>query len=283
MVTNQNLADNRSFNIDNVGTLVDILHSKALYQPDKKAFTFLLDGETEEISLTYLELDLQARAIATRLQDLGASGERALLIYPPGLDFIAAFFGCLYAGVIAVPAYPPRRNQSLSRLQSIVADAQATIALTTKTVLSNVERQFTQSPILQALHWLATDNIASDLAQAWLQPAISIDSLAFLQYTSGSTGTPKGVMVSHGNLLHNERMLKTAFEHTQKTIYVSWLPLFHDMGLIGNMLQSLYLGRPCILMSPVAFLQRPVRWLQAISHYKATTSGGAKLCLRAVR
>ena len=273
MVTIQNLACDSSFNIDQVGTLVDILHSKALYQPDKKAFTFLRDGETEEINLTYLELDLQARAIATSLQNLGAKGERALLIYPPGLEFIAAFFGCLYAGVVAVPAYPPRRNQSLSRLQSIVADAGATIALTTKTTLSNVERQFTQSPTLQALHWLATDNISSDLAQAWHKPAISSDTLAFLQYTSGSTGTPKGVMVSHGNLLYNEQMLQRAFEHTEKTIYVSWLPLFHDMGLIGNMLQSLYLGRPCILMSPVAFLQRPVRWLQAISRYKATTSG----------
>ncbi len=273
MVTSQNLAYENGFNVDSVDTLVDILHSRALYQPDKKAFTFLLNGETEETTLTYLELDLQARAIATSLQNLGASGERALLIYPPGLEFIAAFFGCLYAGVVAVPAYPPRRNQSLSRLQSIVADAGATIALTTKTTLSNVERQFTQSPTLQALHWLATDNIASDLAQAWLQPAISSDTLAFLQYTSGSTGTPKGVMVSHGNLLYNEQMLQRAFEHTEKTIYVSWLPLFHDMGLIGNMLQSLYLGRPCILMSPVAFLQRPLRWLQAISRYKATTSG----------
>jgi glutamate-1-semialdehyde-2,1-aminomutase len=274
MVTSQNLPYENCFNVDSVCTLVEILQSKTLYQPDKKAFTFLLDGEAEETSITYRELDLQARAIATRLQDLGASGDRALLIYPPGLEFIAAFFGCLYAGVVAVPAYPPRRNQSLSRLQSIVADAEATIALTTKTVLSNVERQFTQSPTLQALHWLATDNIASDLAQAWLQPAISSDTLAFLQYTSGSTGTPKGVMVSHGNLLYNEQMLQTAFEHTEKTIYVSWLPLFHDMGLIGNILQSLYLGRPCILMSPVAFLQRPVRWLQAISRYKATTSGG---------
>jgi natural product biosynthesis luciferase-like monooxygenase protein len=274
MITTQNLAWENCFNVDSACTLVEILQSKTLYQPDKKAFTFLLDGEAEESSITYRELDLQARAIATRLQDLGASEERALLIYPPGLEFITAFFGCLYAGVVAVPAYPPRRNQSLSRLQSIVTDARATIALTTKTTLSNVERQLTESPTLQALHWLATDNIASDLAQAWHKPAISSDTLAFLQYTSGSTGTPKGVMVSHRNLLHNEQMLQTAFQHTEKTIYVSWLPLFHDMGLIGNMLQSLYLGRPCILMSPVAFLQRPVRWLQAISRYKATTSGG---------
>jgi acyl-CoA synthetase (AMP-forming)/AMP-acid ligase II len=275
MVASQNSRCVSFFNVDSVGTLVDILQSKALYQPDKKAFTFLLDGETEENSITYRELDLQARAIAKGLQNFGASGDRALLIYPPGLEFIAAFFGCLYAGVVAVPAYPPRRNQSLSRLQSIVADAGATIALTTKTVLSNVERQFTQSPTLQALHWLATDNTAdSDLAQAWLQPAISSDTLAFLQYTSGSTGTPKGVMVSHGNLLHNEQMMQQAVQHTEKTIVVGWLPLFHDMGLIGNVLQPLYLGIPCILISPVAFLQRPLRWLQAISRYKATTSGG---------
>jgi natural product biosynthesis luciferase-like monooxygenase protein len=274
MVASQKSGCISFFNVDSLGSLVDILCSKALYQPEKKAFTFLLDGETEETSLTYRELDLQARAIATRLQYLGASGERALLIYPPGLEFIPAFFGCLYAGVIAVPAYPPRRNQSLSRLQSILADAGATIALTTKTVLSNVERQLTESPTLQALHWLATDNIASDLAQAWHKPAISSDTLAFLQYTSGSTGTPKGVMVSHGNLLHNEQMIQQAMQHTEKTIVVGWLPLFHDMGLIGNVLQPLYLGIPCILMSPVAFLQRPLRWLQAISRYKATTSGG---------
>ncbi|MEG3960362.1 AMP-binding protein, partial [Microcoleus sp. herbarium2] len=143
MITSQNLTYESCFNVDSVGTLVDILHSKTLYQPDKKAFTFLLDGETEETNITYRELDLQARAIATSLQNLGGSGERVLLIYPPGLDFIAAFFGCLYAGAVAVPAYPPRRNQSLSRIQLIVADAGATIALTTKTVLSNVERQFT--------------------------------------------------------------------------------------------------------------------------------------------
>ncbi len=264
MVASQNSGCERVFNVDTVGTLVDILHSKALYQPDKKAFTFLLDGETEETTLTYLELDLQARAIATSLQNLGANGERALLIYPPGLEFIAAFCGCLYAGVVAVPAYPPRRNQSLSRLQSIVAEARATIALTTKTVLSNVERQLTQSPTLQALHWLATDNIASDLAQAWHKPAISSDTLAFLQYTSGSTGTPKGVMVSHGNLLHNKQMIQQGMQNTKKSIGVGWLPVFHDMGLIGNVLQPLYLGFPCILMSPVAFLQRPLRWLQAI-------------------
>ncbi len=274
MIASQNLTCEGSFNVDAVATLVDLLHSKVLNQPDKKAFTFLLDGETDDISITYRELDRKARAIATGLQDLEANGERVLLIYPPGLEFITAFFGCLYAGVVAVPAYPPRRNQSVFYLQAIVADAQATIALTSETVLSQLERQFTQSPTLQALRWLATDNMASDLAQAWQEPVVSSDTLAFLQYTSGSTGTPKGVMVTHGNLLHNQQIIQKGFQHTEQTIVVGWLPLFHDMGLIGNVLQPLYLGRPCILMSPVAFLQRPVRWLQAISRYKATTSGG---------
>lgn len=255
-------------------TLVDLLSQRALHQPDKLAFTFLHDGETESSSLTYQELDKQARLIAAQVQSLNLYGERSLLLYPPGLEFIVAFFGCLYAGVVAVPAYPPRPNKSLSRLEAIVADAQAKLALTTTTVLSTVEQQLAHFPDLQALHWLATDNIASELGQTWQQSNIDNQTLAFLQYTSGSTGTPKGVMVSHGNLLHNEQLIQQAMQHTEKTIFVGWLPLFHDMGLIGNILQPLYLGVPSIIMSPVAFLQRPIRWLQAISRYKATTSGG---------
>jgi acyl-CoA synthetase (AMP-forming)/AMP-acid ligase II/acyl carrier protein len=270
----------------NIATLVDILDSKALHQPDKKAFTFLLDGETEEVSLTYRELDLQARAIAARLQDLGASGERALLLYPPGLEFISAFFGCLYAGVIAVPAYPPRPNRSLSRLQAILADAQAKVALTTTSLLSNIEQRFTQAPDLKVLHWLATDNVTNDLAKEWREPAISSNTLAFLQYTSGSTGTPKGVMVSHGNLLHNSAYIAHSFELTSKSVSVTWLPSFHDMGLIDGIIQPLYTGFLGVLMAPVSFLQRPIRWLQAISRYKATHCGGPNfaydLCVRQI-
>ncbi|MEH2169755.1 MAG: amino acid adenylation domain-containing protein [Nostoc sp.] len=268
-------------------SLVELLHWRALLKPEQKAYSFLLDGEVEASYLTYGELDRQARSIAALLQSYGIkSGERGLLLYPPGLEFIAAFFGCLYAGVIAVPAYPPRPNQSLSRLQAVVADAEATIALTTTTVFANIERQFAQYPNLQTLLLLTTDNITTDLAHSWQQPSINSDTLAFLQYTSGSTGTPKGVMVSHGNLLHNEVLIKQAMQHTENTLFVGWLPLFHDMGLVGNMLQPLYLGIPCILMAPVAFLQKPLRWLQAISRYKATTSGGPNfaydLCVRKI-
>jgi acyl-CoA synthetase (AMP-forming)/AMP-acid ligase II len=266
-------------------TLVELLLYRAQNQPEQKAYTFLQSTETEAASLTYKELHTQAQAIAASLQALNLVGERALLLYQPGLDFIAAFFGCLYAGVIAVPAYPPRRNQKLSRLQAIAADAQAKIVLTSKSILDSLQTSSNQEDLeISGLHWLASDELSNDLAQAWQPPELSGDTLAFLQYTSGSTGTPKGVMITHGNLLHNERMIEKAFGHTNKTIVVGWLPVFHDMGLIGNVLQPLYLGVPCILMSPVEFLQKPIRWLQAISHYKATTSGGPNfaydLCIR---
>lgn len=268
-------------------TLVELLIYRAQNQSEQKAYTFLQSVETEAASLTYKELHVQAQAIAASLQALNLGGERALLLYQPGLDFIAAFFGCLYAGVIAVPAYPPRRNQKLSRLQAIAADAQAKIVLTSKSILDNLQTGFTQEDLeISGLHWLATDELSNDLAQAWQPQELTGNTLAFLQYTSGSTGTPKGVMITHANLLHNERMIEKAFGHTNKTIVVGWLPVFHDMGLIGNVLQPLYLGVPCILMSPVDFLQKPIRWLQAISHYKATTSGGPNfaydLCIRKV-
>ncbi len=263
-------------------TLVDLLQFRALQRPHKAAFTFLQDGETAAYSLTYQALEQKARSIAAQLQTLvtrgdNASptiGDRALLLYPPGLEFISAFFGCLYAQVVAVPAYPPRRNQNLARLQAIVADTQATVVLTTTALLSNREAWVNQAPELAEVQWLATDDIDVNLAADWQQPRISSDTLAFLQYTSGSTGKPKGVMVSHENVLYNQRMIQLAYQHTQETIFVGWLPLFHDMGLIGNVLQPLYLGISCYLMSPVAFLQKPIRWLQAISRYQATTSGG---------
>ncbi|MEJ6479853.1 fatty acyl-AMP ligase [Nostoc punctiforme UO1] len=263
-------------------TLIELLRFRAFSQPDEIAYTFLLDGEKDTVNLTYAELDKQAQTIAAYLQ----FKERVLLLYPPGLEYIAAFFGCLYAGAIAVPAYPPRPNRSLHRLQSIVADAKASIVLTNTAVLSNLERQLAELPDLRALNWLTTDSTDNNLANKWQQPEIDSDSLAFLQYTSGSTGTPKGVMVSHGNLLHNQKMIQEGFQHTEKTIIVGWLPLYHDMGLIGNILQPLYLGVRCILMSPVAFLQRPIRWLETISRYRGTTSGGPNfaydLCMRKV-
>lgn len=267
-------------------TLLDLLQLRSVQQPYEPAFTFLIDGETEEVHLTYAELNLRARAIAASLQAHVSVGERALLLYPSGLEYIAAFFGCLYAGVIAIPAYPPKRNQKLSRLEAIVIDAKATIVLTVTSLLNSIQERFFKDSELAQLPYLATDSVASSQASNWQRPNLNRHTIALLQYTSGSTGTPKGVTVSHENLLYNEQMIKVAFGHTEKTIFVGWLPLFHDMGLIGNVLQPLYLGIPCILMSPEAFIQKPFRWLQAISRYKATTSGGPNfaydLCLRAI-
>ena len=267
-------------------TLVHLVRHRAACQPDDIAFTFLVDGENEQIQLTNAELDRQARAIGAWLQSLDLVGERALLLYPPGLEFVAAFFGCLYAGVTAVPVYPPRRNRSLARIQAIADDAQARVALTTDVVVRLMQPLIHETPHLEALTWLTTDHVPASMEERWQFPDVHTDTLAFLQYTSGSTGAPKGVMLNHGNLLHNSALIAYAFEHTRSGVGVFWLPSYHDMGLIGGILQPLYVGRPNILMSPVAFLQKPYRWLSAITRFGATTSGGPNfaydLCVRKV-
>ncbi|MEH2455994.1 condensation domain-containing protein [Nostoc sp.] len=272
--------------IDRNLTVVDLLHQRSLTQPDTIAFTFLEDGETQQSTLTYQQLVKRSCAIASQLQALNLKGERALLLYPPGLDYLTAFFGCLYAGVVAVPAYPPRNQRKTPRISAITIDAQPSIALTTTAMLPTLQSIFAQTTNLESLHWLTTDDIAPGLEDAWQQTKINPDTLAFLQYTSGSTGTPKGVMLSHGNLLHNAAMTYQIMEHSPSSKFVSWLPVYHDMGLIGGILQPLYGGFPCILMSPTAFLQRPYRWLQAISHHRGTTSGSPnfayELCIQKI-
>ncbi len=253
--------------------LVDLVRHRASHQPDEVAFTYLVDGENEEIHMTNRELDLRAKAVGAWLESHGLTGERALLLYPPGLDFIAAFFGCLYGGVVAVPVYPPRRNRSLTRIKAIADDAGAKVALTTDTVLQRVAPIVEDTPGLKEMTWLATCDVPADLGTQWQMPDVHGDTLAFLQYTSGSTGTPKGVMLNHANLLHNSALIAYAFEHTRSGIGVFWLPSYHDMGLIGGILQPLYMGRPNILMSPMSFLQRPYRWLAAITRYGSMTRG----------
>jgi acyl-CoA synthetase (AMP-forming)/AMP-acid ligase II len=273
-------------------TLVELLQARASLQPERCAFSFLDDGSSPESQLTYVELDRRARAIAAQLQSVATCGARALLLYPPGLEFIAAFFGCLYAGVAAIPMYPPhvaRLHSILPRIQAIATQAQATLALTTTAIETVAQPLLQQTPALANVHWLATDSLCQEncidsLAEQWRVPAISGDSLAFVQYTSGSTAAPKGVMVSHGNLLHNLGLIHRAFEHTPDSRGVIWLPPYHDMGLIGGVFQPLYGGFPVTLMSPASFLMRPLRWLQTISRTGATTSGGPNfaydLCVR---
>ncbi|MGL5877308.1 MAG: beta-ketoacyl synthase N-terminal-like domain-containing protein, partial [Xenococcaceae cyanobacterium] len=260
--------------LNKYATFVDLLHSKAQDSPERLAFTYLQDGETEAGNLTYRELDRQARAIAATLQSYDAIGERALLLYPPGLEFITAFLGCLYAGVIATPAYPPRPNRSVSRLKAIVADAEAKFALTTQSLIEDIKNRFEDNSAAKQVEFIATDRLNLDLASQWQAPELNSKTVAFLQYTSGSTGTPKGVIVTHGNLMANSRSINQCFQNNSTHNAVSWLPPYHDMGLIGCILQPMYAGVSMYLMPPVAFLQRPYRWLQAISRYRAHSSGG---------
>jgi 8-amino-7-oxononanoate synthase/acyl carrier protein len=254
-------------------TLIDSLRYWTEQQPQEVAYIYT-DGEAKESSLTYEQFDRHARAIAARLTDLKLAGERALLLYPPGLEFIVAWFGCLYAGVVAVPAYPPRRNRNMQRIEAISDDCAAKIALTEHDVLDRIEDLLDEAPRLKQLQWLATDRIADSEGTGWNAPLTQPESLAMLQYTSGSTGTPKGVMLAHSNLMHNVQLIGYSFEPGRKSSGLSWLPAYHDMGLVGGILFAMFFGRPAVLMSPMAFLQKPVRWLRGITKYGTTVSGG---------
>ncbi|MCP4349673.1 MAG: SDR family NAD(P)-dependent oxidoreductase [Desulfobacterales bacterium] len=270
-------------------SLVELLCYRAQYQPDKTGYIFLNDGESDETRLTYRELDRHARSVAVRLNSIGAAGERALLLYQPGLEYVSAFFGCLYAGVTAVPVYPPhpaRLERTLPRLKNIAKDAGPFAVMTSSSVLPMAEPFLSKDPDFGNAKWLSTDDIPADEASGWQKSSLAGDSLAFLQYTSGSTGIPKGVMVSHENLLFNLDLIHTCFDNTPESVGVIWLPPYHDMGLIGGILQPIYGGFPVVLMSPVHFLQKPFRWLDAISKYKASVSGGPNfaydLCVRKI-
>jgi len=234
------------------------------------AFRFLADGETEDSSLTYTELEVRARNIAAALGSHSKPGDRALLFYTGGVEFVAAFWGCVYAGVVAVPVFPARLHRQLPRLLAIAADAEATLVLTTAKIHRQSEDLFKRAPELKLLTWLATDDLPNASHDSNIASA-NFDTLGFLQYTSGSTATPRGVMVTHGNLLHNLSCLREVFQFSTKSVGVTWLPHFHDMGLIGGLLQPLYAGGEMIVMPPSTFLQRPVRWLSAVTKYKATT------------
>jgi amino acid adenylation domain-containing protein len=259
-------------------TLVELLRDRAESKGQDLAYTFLLDGEEAEDNVTYAELDRRARGLAATLQRMGVGGgERVLLLYPPGLDYISAFFGCLYAGAVAVPAYPPRSRRPSARLESIQESAGAKAVLSTEAVLSGLDKQMPRRP--GVVWWAAEGAGLEQGAEEWRDPflphqTLGGEALAFLQYTSGSTAAPKGVMLRHANLLANLEQIRVSFAQTASERTVIWLPPYHDMGLIGGILTPLYAGNPAVLLSPVSFLQRPLRWLQAISRYGGTTSGG---------
>lgn len=256
------------------GTWVDLLRSRAVHNPGQIVFRFLGYDEDVDATITYGELDRRARAIAAQLQSLDLAGERAMIMYPPGIDYISAFFGCLYAGVTAVPTYPPRAKRSLSlqRLQAIILDSQASIGLTTPALLTTLKGRAAEAPLAAQLHWLTPHSGTQGVENIWREPDNDSNTLAFLQYTSGSTGSPKGVMVSHGNLLHNAALSRTHFEYHEGTRMVYWVPFYHDLGLILGILQPVYTGFLATFMSPFAFVQQPLRWLHVISEIKGTAT-----------
>jgi acyl transferase domain-containing protein/acyl-CoA synthetase (AMP-forming)/AMP-acid ligase II len=253
-------------------TLVEVLTQRATRYGDKVAFAYSRDGEEEPDQLTYRQLDLRARAIASALQREDGAGERVLVLCPSGLDFIAAIFGCFYAGTVAIPVHPPVHSRLISRVASIVADAQAGFVLTTAGVQSELKPVVDELPDGASLRWCALDADLAEDAAGWIAPEIDADSTAFVQYTSGSTGTPKGVHLTHGNVLANLENIGTILGPDDNVRVVSWLPLHHDMGLIGTTFGVMYAGGTCFLMPPSAFIQRPMRWLETISRYRADFS-----------
>jgi acyl-CoA synthetase (AMP-forming)/AMP-acid ligase II len=249
--------------------------------PDAVLYRFLPDGERVGEELTRLGLHERARGVAARLRQSGLRpGDRALLLFAPGLDFIVAFFGCIYAGVVSVPLYLPASGRSLEPIERIAAHSGALALLTSEALAGSVCRG---SVVLDRLRVVLADAGAPPCVSEPLFPARPHD-VVMLQYTSGSTGVPKGVALDHANMLHNEALIARAFAHDVSTIVLGWLPLYHDMGLIGNVLQPVFVGGSCVLMAPERFLERPMRWLEAISRYRATTSGGPDfafaLCVR---
>jgi acyl-CoA synthetase (AMP-forming)/AMP-acid ligase II/acyl carrier protein len=276
-------------------TYAHMMWARAEAHGDREALVFLADGETEQARWTYGRVDTRARAVAATLAAHACKpGDRALLLYPPGLEFAAAFLGCLYAGVIAVPAYPPRsaeHERATPRLAGIVRDAGPTIVLTTSTRPQHVVRD-TMNAITgdadRQLECIDTESIPDTTGADW-RPAAdpTPDSIAFLQYTSGSTSAPKGVVLTHRNLMHNSAAIRDAFGHTESTPGLVWLPPYHDMGLIGGILNPLFSGTQVALMPPAAFLQKPLRWLKAVSDWGVYTSGGPDfaydLCIRSIK
>ncbi|MFN3984814.1 MAG: AMP-binding protein, partial [Rhodocyclaceae bacterium] len=244
------------------------------------------NGVAVDTPVSYAELDRRVRALAAQLQQRFDMGERALLLLDNDDHYVVAFLACLYAGLIAVPVFPPEsaRPQHLARLAGIAQDAQARCVLTVGVILDMLGTAIDGFSGCEAI---AVDGIDFHCADDWRPHWPSADELAFLQYTSGSTSAPKGVMVSHGSLMANERAIEETISIRPDDVFVSWLPLYHDMGLIGGLLQPLHRGVPVALMTPRFFLERPIRWLEAITRHRASVSGGPdfayRLCLERVK
>ena len=264
-------------------SLVTLLAKRAESQPDERAYIFLGDRGAEEAAITFRELHHAAQALAARLAKIARPGDRAILVFPPGLEFLVAFFGCQIARVIAVPMMMPRRQSARDSSAGIMANCEPVVALTNSAfaIRKDLHARF----LREQIQWLAVDLTHEPGAADLRQP--DPQDIAFLQYTSGSTSEPKGVGVSHANLLANLEMIRVSLGTTKQSTYVNWVPLYHDMGLILNALEAFYVGALCVLMAPNAFMQRPLNWLRAIHHYRAevgcSPNFGFDLCVSRYR
>jgi len=272
-----------------VNCLSDVLQWRASTQGDFRALTFLANGENEAVCLNYMEMDRLARGVAARLQEHNARGQAIILLFQPGPEFLIGFLACIYAGARGVPLYPPdlkRLSRTLPRFLAIVEDCRAEIILTTSKMLAMGTAVLEFAPKLSAQKWLAVDDLPADLHKNWKKPDVDPEEVAFLQYTSGSTGDPKGVEVTHRALMLDFIALSEGFgDHVGETV-VTWLPNYHDMGLIDGWLRPIHNGTHCVAMPPVVFLKNPYFWMRAISKYKAVVSGAPnfayELCIAKV-
>ena len=256
-------------------SLVEALERQVRQRPQQAALTFLADGESVAEQLSYEAFQRRVLALAAHLQAEGAAGERVLLLLPSGIDYVVAFWACLHAKAVAVPLYPPGSSMHAARVARVASHCGARWAITHSGLLASAQRQLAQPGASAGrMRWVAADAVARERPApgAWRAPLLQAEDLAFLQYTSGSTGEPRGVMVSHGNLLRHAGGLARALRMDERDVMVSWLPLFHDMGLIGTVLQPLLVGAQVVLMPPATFVQRPARWLEALSHHRGTMS-----------
>jgi acyl-CoA synthetase (AMP-forming)/AMP-acid ligase II/acyl carrier protein len=260
-------------------SLVEIFEKNCALTPDKVVYYFLEDGLEETSRVTYGEMNRSVKSVASALQSRCRQGDRTLLLFPAGIEFIVSLFGCFYAGIIGVPAYPPRKNRLFQRFEAIVNDCAPSLILTTAKIREDILKNFSSESCLRGLNILVYEEIGSGTESLWANPHLGPDDLALLQYTSGSTGTPNGVMISQGNLVQNSVFIRRAFGHTEQLQGVNWLPGFHDMGLIGALIQPAFVGGSNAIIPPNSFLLRPMNWLKAISKYRATTAGGPNFAL----